>query len=115
MAALEVEPRTGKAAVTHTPALPPLEAPEEVEVEVEVEGWEAKAAASFMKDLASPIVRPRLLRSSCVRSTTTWSVIFSFLRARPLQLEEGGRRGVGVGAVSAINVRVRPPLHPPLT
>ena len=115
MAALEVEPRTGKAAVTHTPALPPLEAPEEVEVEVEVEGWEAKAAASFMKDLASPIVRPRLLRSSCVRSTTTWSVIFSFLRARPLQLGEGGRGGGG-GWCSECDQRARaPPPTPPLT
>ena len=79
MAALEIEPRTGKKAVTDKPALPPLEAPEEAEVE----GREAKAAASFMKDLASPIVRPRLLRSSCVRSRsiTTLSVIFSCLKS----------------------------------
>ena len=39
MVALEVEPRTGQGAVTHTPALPPLEAPEEAEVEgCEVKG-----------------------------------------------------------------------------
>ena len=39
MVALEVEPRTGQGAVTHTPALPPLEKPEEAEVEgCEVKG-----------------------------------------------------------------------------
>jgi hypothetical protein len=107
VAALEVEPQTGKTAETHTPALPPLEAPEDVEVEVE--GWEAKAAASFMKDLASPIVRPRLLRSSCVRSKsiTTLSVIFSFLKSARYNFEVGG------GAGNAINMRVRPSPPPP--